>query len=139
MRAALITPAINAMMDPRAFFWSGRSLGLPPRDNRSKAVPSPVQTHPQSSVGPELVPARTGEEYTCCERACCRGDHRAKRVTGGAYAAASLSSCGEKEGEWEGSAPRGVRSLRYHWSRRPDGKVLLRGRRWWWFMICETL
>ena len=44
-------------------------------------------------------------------------------MTGGAYAAASLSPCGEKEGEWEGSAPWGIRSLRYHWSRRPDGKV----------------
>ena len=44
-------------------------------------------------------------------------------MTGGAYAAASLSSCGEKEGGWEGSAPQGIRSLRYHWSRRLDGKV----------------
>lgn len=58
-----------------------------------------------------------------CGRACCGGDHRVKRLTRGAYAAASLSSCSEKEGQWEGSAPRGIKFLRYHWSRRPDGKV----------------
>ena len=115
MRAALTTPSIDAMTDPRAFFWGGRSLEIP--------VPPPGQTRPKSNVGPGLVPARIGEEYTYCGRACCGGDHRVKRLTRGAYAAASLSSCGEKEGQWEGSAPRGIRFVRYYWSRRPDGKV----------------
>ena len=44
-------------------------------------------------------------------------------MTRGAYAAASLNSCCEKEREWERSAPRGIRSLRYHWSKRPDSKI----------------
>lgn len=100
VRAALTTPIIDAMTDPRTFFWGGQSLEIPPHDIHSKAAPPPRQTRPKSSVGPELVPARMGEEYTYCGQACCSGDHQAKRLTRGAYAAASLSSCGEKESQW---------------------------------------
>ena len=66
MRAALITPAIDAMTDPRAFFGADGASNYHHVTTILKAVPSPGQTRPQSSGGPELVPARMGEEYTCC-------------------------------------------------------------------------
>ena len=143
MSAALITSAIDATTDLRAFFWSGQSFEIPPRDNRSKVILPSRQTRPQSSVGPELVPARMGEEYTYCGRACCHGDHRVKQPTRGAYAAASLGSCGEKGGGWEGAYLRvsglcGTIGAGGLMVRHGHASLLLRGWRWW-FMIYETL
>jgi len=142
VRAALTTPTIDAMTDPRAVFGADGASKYHHVTTAPKQPRRP-DSAPQSSVGPELVPARMGEEYTYCGRACCSGDHRVKRLTRDASAAASLSSCGKKEGGWEGSAPRGIRSVRYHWSRRPDGKVwacvTTTARPRWSFMMCGAL
>jgi len=91
---------IDTMTNPRAFF-ERRSLEIP-HVTAFQSSPPPRQACPQSSVGPELVPGAIGEGYTYCGRACCGGDHRVS-ANQRCSAAASLSSCGEKEGSGRGA------------------------------------
>ena len=64
MRAALITPAIDAMTDPRAFFGADGASNY----HHVTTVPKQSRRPDRRALGvawDRSVPARMGEEYTC--------------------------------------------------------------------------